>query len=74
MNFIIQALVMLAISFIISTALAPKPPKREPEKLDELDFPQVDEGTPECVVFGDCWVKDWTILGIGNYRTTEMVD
>jgi hypothetical protein len=72
MNFIIQALVMIAISVLITTAMAPKPARREPEQFEDLDFPQVEDGTPQCVVFGDVWVKDWTILGLGNYRTTEM--
>lgn len=72
MNFVIQALVMIAISLLITTAMAPKPARREPEQFEDLDFPQVEDGTPQCVVFGDVWISDWTILGLGNYRTTEM--
>jgi hypothetical protein len=52
--------------------MAPKPARREPEQFEDLDFPQVEDGTPQCVVFGDVWISDWTILGLGNYRTTEM--
>lgn len=73
MNFVIQALIMIAISLIISTSMAPTPAKREPEQFEDLDFPQTDDGTPESVVFGDVWISDWTILGLNNYRTTEMV-
>lgn len=73
MNFVIQALIMIAISLIITTSMAPKPAKREPEQFEDLDFPQTDDGTPQTVIFGDVWINDWTIVGIGNYRTTEMV-
>lgn len=31
-------------------------------------MPMPDEGTPQCVFFGDCWTADWFVLGYGNYR------
>ena len=38
----------------------------------DWNFPQIDEGTPQCVFFGDCWTEDWQVLAYGNYRTTEI--
>jgi hypothetical protein len=26
-------------------------------------MPMPDEGTPQCVFFGDCWTADWFVLG-----------
>jgi hypothetical protein len=42
------------------------------EDFNDIDFPQADEGTPQCVVFGECWTGDWMVLGYGNYRTQEI--
>lgn len=66
------AIVMLVASFLISFAFTPKQKPPAPAAFDEIEFPQADEGTPQCVVFGDCWVSDWTVLGVGNYRTTPI--
>lgn len=65
---LIFALVMIA----LSVALAPKPPKPKPPALGDFDFPQIDEGTPQIVVFGDCWIEPWMVLGVGNYRTQPV--
>jgi hypothetical protein len=35
---------------------------------DDWNMPMPDEGTPQCVFFGDCWTADWFVLGYGNYR------
>lgn len=59
-------------SIIISVALQPKPPKPKPPALGDFDFPQIDEGTPQIVVFGDCWIEPWMVLGVGNYRTKAI--
>lgn len=66
------AIYMLIASFLISAALAPKIQQPKPEALEDLDIPQFEEGTPQCVVFGDCWCPDWMVLGYGNYRTSEV--
>lgn len=69
---IITALVMLAASFLISAALAPKIQPPDPVAFKDIDFPQAEEGTPQAVIFGDCWSGDWTVLAVGNYRTTPI--
>lgn len=63
---LIAAIVLLVISAVITMATAPKPAKPKPAALEDFDFPQVDEGTPQAVVFGDCWIEDWTVLWYGN--------
>ena len=63
-------IIVLVISLLVSYADRPKPP--QPAKLSDFNFPQIVEGTPEQVVFGDCWISDWMILGYGNYRTAPV--
>lgn len=61
------AIVMIA-SLILSYALQTKPQQPKPAVLSDFDFPQCDEGTPQTVVFGDCWTGGWMVLGYGNLR------
>lgn len=63
---------LIVVSLIASVALAPKPAQPKPPALGDFDFPQIDEGTPQIVVFGDCWVDSWMVLGVGNYRTEAV--
>lgn len=66
------ALGMLVASLLITSIFTPKQQPPQPTAFEDIDFPQKDEGTPQVVVFGDCWVSDWTVLGVGNYRTTAI--
>jgi hypothetical protein len=66
---IVEGIFLLVASFLISAALAPKAQSPEPTAFEDIDFPQADEGTPQAVIFGDCWSGDWTVLAVGNYRT-----
>jgi hypothetical protein len=63
---------LLLVSALISYATRPKPPKVKPAMFGEFDFPVPDEGTPQIVVFGDVWVPDWCVIGLGNYRTEPI--
>jgi len=70
-----QAFVQIAlflVSMVISAVTAPKPQKPKPAAFGDFDFPQADEGTPQCVIFGDVWIDDWIVLGVGNYRTSAI--
>ncbi len=69
---ITTAIILLITSIIISASIAPKVQDRRPEAFEEIDFPQADEGTRQCVIFGDCWSGDWMVLAVGNYRTQEI--
>lgn len=51
-------------------ALTTKPQAVEdakPATFSDFQFPQHQEGTPQAVVFGDCWVSDWMVLHTGNF-------
>lgn len=67
-----DALYLLIASVIIQLALAPKQQGAKPTAFEDIDFPQADEGTPQCVVFGDAWIKNWTVLAVGNYRVQPI--
>jgi hypothetical protein len=65
------ALIMLVASYAI-TSLTMKQQKVKPASLEEFDFPQADEGTPQSVVFGDVWTGGWMVLWYGNLRTIKI--
>lgn len=71
---IVKAVAVMAISYLLNRALAPKPSTSQPEAIgaNDWNFPQSDEGTPQCVFFGDCWTEDWQVLSYGNYRATPI--
>lgn len=59
-------------SLVISAVFAPAVVQPSPEAFKDIDFPTAAEGTPMCVFFGDNWTEDWTVLTVGNYRTTPV--
>jgi hypothetical protein len=65
-------IILMVVSYAISYASRPKPKHAKPASMSEFEFPQIDESTPQSVVFGDVWVKDWFVLGVGNLRTTAI--
>jgi len=73
MNFLF-AIALLIASYVISS-LVNKPKRAEPAKPaleSEFDFPQADEGTPQAVIFGDCWSSNWVVLWHGNDRSVAI--
>ena len=66
------AIYLMIASIVISAALAPKAIAPSPTAFEDIDFPTADEGTPQAVIFGDCWSEDWIVLTVGNYRTTPI--
>jgi hypothetical protein len=65
------ALIAMVASYVI-TAITMKVPNQQPASLEDFDIPQVEEGTPHAVVFGDVWLEGWFVLWYGNYRTTKI--
>lgn len=63
---------MLIASYAIQVLLTPKTEAQKPASLEEFDFPQFDEGTPQPVVFGDVWSEDQFVLWYGNLRTSAI--
>ena len=68
----IFAIGMLVASYAIQVIMMPKPERPKPASLSDFDFPQIDEGTPQAVVFGDVVTEGWQVLGYGNYRTEAV--
>lgn len=66
------ALYFMIASIVLTAVLAPKAQIAPPVSFDEIDFPQVDEGTPQSVFFGDCWTDNWLVISVGNYRTQGL--
>lgn len=65
-------LIIVVASYLISAAMTPKPERPRAGALEDFDWPQIDEGTPKAVIFGTVWSNDWTVLAVGNFRTTEI--
>lgn len=40
--------------------------------FEDADFPTFEEGTPQYVVFGDCWSADWCVIAWGNQRAKKV--
>ena len=67
--FVVVAL--LVVSFVL-TSLMVKNQKQKPASLEEFDFPQSDEGTPEAVIFGDVWQKGPFVPWYGDLETIKI--
>lgn len=63
---------LMIASIVLSAVLTPKQAATPPTAFDDIDFPQADEGTPQAVIFGDCWSENWMVLTVGNYRTEPI--
>jgi hypothetical protein len=66
------AFILLGASFAISIAMMPKVVPPQAASFDDFDFPQVEEGTPHAVIFGDCWSGSWMVLDYGDFRTEPI--
>jgi hypothetical protein len=67
----IIAFALLVVSYVIQSMLI-KRPKVKPAALEDWEFPQSDDGTPEAVFFGDCWATGPMVCWYGNYRTIKI--
>lgn len=66
------AISLLIASYAIQALTSPKAEPAKPASLEEFDFPQFEEGTPQSVVFGDVWTDDSFVLWYGNMRTSAI--
>lgn len=66
------AIYLMIASIVITAVLTPKAVPPTPTALEDIDFPQADEGTPQAVYFGDCWSEGWMVITYGNYRTEPI--
>ena len=65
-------LALLVISILINGGLTPKAAQPKAATFEDFDIPQVDEGTPQVVYFGENWSGDWQVLAYGNFRTKKV--
>ena len=65
-------LAIFVVSLIVSYATRPKPQTPRAAAFEDFEFPQADEGTPQVFVFGDVWIEDWMVVGVGNFRTEPI--
>lgn len=66
MQQILIAIALMIVSAVISTLLAKRPTDAQPSTLGDFNLPNIVEGTPQTVIFGDCWVTSWQVLWYGN--------
>lgn len=62
----------LVASFVLQAFLIKPPPGPRQTTLDDFEAPQIEDGTPHAVVFGEGWIEGWQVLWYGNYRTTKI--
>ncbi len=62
----------LVASFVLQAFLIKRPPGPRATTLDDFDAPQIEDGTPQAVVFGEGWLEGWQVLWYGNYRTSKI--
>lgn len=61
----------LVASFFL-TAITMKRPESRTTTLDDFEVPQIQDGTPHAVVFGEGWLEGWQVLWYGNYRSKKI--
>ncbi len=64
---------IVVVSWFLANAMRPKPATPKPAAFEEFQFPQSAEGTAQIVIFGDVWIDDWMVLGLGNFRSDPIV-
>ena len=71
--YLIAAFVLMVASYLITSLATPRQAGPKAATLDEFQFPQAEEGTPQAVVFGDTWLPDWTVLYYGDLEVTKIM-
>jgi hypothetical protein len=65
-------LAFLIAGYAIQMLLTPKQDAPKKASLEDFDYPQFEEGTPQTVYFGDCWSPDFFVGWYGNLRTSAI--
>jgi hypothetical protein len=71
MTFWVQ-IILLVVSYFVSAALAPKPPKPKPAALEDFDIPVAEQGRPIPVIFGTMLITGPNVLWYGDLRSTPI--
>jgi len=64
--------IAIVASLFVSAIVMKRPPAANATTLDDFDVPQIQDGTPHAVVFGEGWIEGWQVLWYGNYRTSKI--
>lgn len=59
-------------SLIVTTLLAPKPPKPRPAALADFEVPTADASRPIPVIFGTVWCNDPNVVNYGDLRVVPI--
>ncbi len=73
---LVQLVIMSAISYGISYATAKKPPKPQhakPAGLEQFDLPTAQEGRPIQVLFGKRYINAPNVVWYGDLKTDQVV-
>ncbi|EGG78658.1 hypothetical protein SXCC_00639 [Gluconacetobacter sp. SXCC-1] len=69
---LIFSIVSLVVSTVLQIVLAPKPINAAPATMKDFDYPQIEEGTAQPILFGDMWSTGWFVTWYGNMRTSAI--
>ncbi|TAA42930.1 hypothetical protein EAT51_04320 [Pseudoxanthomonas winnipegensis] len=69
MGYVEIALIIIAVLY---AAYAARQIRAKRLAFEDSDFPTFEEGTPQYVVFGDCWSADWCVIAWGNTRAKKV--
>lgn len=67
--FVMLALMVVSAAITALTAKSPSTTAPTPALITDFNFPQIAEGTPQVVVFGDVWLTEWQVLWYGDLRS-----
>jgi hypothetical protein len=70
MQFIWAIGLLVASAFI--QALLIKRQDQKPAALGDFNFPVAEVGSPQSIIFGDCWTPDWMVLWYGNFDSRPI--
>lgn len=66
------AIGLLVVSYAIQLLTTPKQDKPKKAVLEDFDYPQFEENTPQPIYFGDNWSPDFFVAWYGNLRTSAI--
>lgn len=65
-------LAIIAVSYFLSTAAMPKPPKQKPAMLADFDVPTAELGREVSVLFGTELIEDPNVIWFGDLSSKAI--
>jgi len=65
------SLALMIASYLIQSLLVTGQPV-DRGTLEDFEFPQSDEGTPQSWLFGQAWNPGWFVLWYGEFKTKKI--